>query len=143
MNHGRRSAASAFFNSLLGDSTYLADLPRIRHLLEHLNDVPKEANQRVQEFIKEVGIAIHRYNASSIAKETPFEITIFFCCLSNGLTKQAAEEYARFSAPLNITWSNQAIHVSTFPIFIDELIAERWRESNTDWRTANGERDDV
>ncbi|WP_342736308.1 AIPR family protein [Bradyrhizobium sp. B117] len=129
-------------SELLADSTYLGDLPRIRQLLQHLNEVPKEANQRVQEFIKEVGVAIHRYSATANAKESPFEITIFFCCLANGLTKQAAEEYARFSAPLNITWSNQLIHVSTFPIFIDELIAERWRESNTDWRTANGERDD-
>jgi hypothetical protein len=124
------------------DSKYLSDLPRIDSLLTHLNEVPAEANPKVQDFVKELRSAVHRHSLTAHATEAPFEITIFFCCLAKRFTDQAAEEFGRLAKEKNILWSDQTLHVATIPIMIDDLISERWRESNTDWRTSSGQRDD-
>jgi len=46
------------------------------------------------------------------------------------------------AASRTFIWGDQEIRVSTITIFIDDLIAERWRESNTDRRTSTGEREE-
>ncbi len=103
---------------------------------------PKEANSKVADFLKELRSAVHRHSLTQAA-DTPFEVTIFFCCLARGFTSQGAEEFARISQEKSIEYGNQRIRLSTIPIFLDDLIAERWRESNTDWRTSTNERDNT
>ena len=124
------------------DPKYLADLPRIQNLLTHLNEIPAEANAKVQDFVKELRSSVHRYSLTAHATDAPFEITIFFCCLAKRLTDQADEEFRRLGKDKNIPLGDQTLHVAIIPIMIDDLIAERWRESNTDWRTSSGQRDD-
>ncbi len=63
--------------------------------------------------------------------------------MARGFTSQGAEEFARISQEKSIEYGNQRIRLSTIPIFLDDLIAERWRESNTDWRTSTNERDNT
>jgi hypothetical protein len=77
------------------DSKYLTDLPRIESVLTHLNEVPKQANQRVQDFVKELRSTVHRYSLTTTAREAPFQITIFFCCLASGFTRRAFEQRSR------------------------------------------------
>jgi hypothetical protein len=132
----------SFNADFTADSKILTDLPRIDSLLRHVDDVPSEANARVQDFVKELRNAIHRYGLSTNSSEGAFEITVFFCCLAKDFTKQAKTEFDRISADKEIIAGNYKLHVTTVPILIDELIAERWRESNTDWRTSDGKRDD-
>jgi hypothetical protein len=129
-------------DSFSADSKLLSDLPRIDGLLSNLNNVPNEANAKVRELIKELRSSVHRYSLTPEAKDTPFEVTVFFCCLAKGFTAQALEEFKRHSDEKSITWGGQAIRITTFPVFIDDLIAEDWRESNTDWRTSTGQSDD-
>jgi hypothetical protein len=128
--------------ALAADPSYLTDLPRIETLLTHLDQVPKEANAKVTDFVKELRSAVHRHSLTSHASDIPFEITVFFCCLARGFTDQAAEEFERISQDKSLLYANQRIRIGIIPTFIDDLIAERWRESNTDWRTSTGDRDD-
>lgn len=128
---------------LQADSTYLSDLPRIHQLLAHLDEVPDEANAKVQEFCKELRSSIYRHSLGSSSTEAPYEITLFYCCLAKGLTTQAATEFSRLAADRSVKWGEHTIRLTTVPIFIDDLIAERWRESNIDWKTATGKRDDT
>src|SRR5262249_48342154 len=103
------------------DSKYLSDLPRIENLLTHLNEVPAEANQKVQDFVKELRSAVHRYSLAAHATEAPFEITIFFCCLAKRFTDQAADEFRRLATDKHISWGDHTLHVAIIPIVIDDL----------------------
>jgi hypothetical protein len=124
------------------DSKYLTDIPRIENLLTNLDNIPNEANAKIKDFIKELRSAIHRYSLTTVSKETPFELTVFFCCLAKSLSDQAKVEFDRQAGTKTIDAGGQSIHLTTIPFFIDDLIAERWRESNTDWRTSSGTKDD-
>ena len=106
-----------FNAAFIADSKYLTDLPRIQNILEKLNEAPREANAKVQDYIKELRSAVHRYSLTPQAKEMPFEATIFFCCLANGFTDQASEEFHRMSKNGTIHFADQNIHVTTIPIF--------------------------
>jgi hypothetical protein len=128
--------------NFVADSKYLSDLPRIENLIENLDDVPSAANPKIKEFIKELRSAIHRYNLTRHSNESPFELSVFFCCLAKSFTAQAQIEFQRLSETKVLIAGGQKIRVTVVPFFIDDLIAERWRESNTDWRTSSGKRED-
>jgi hypothetical protein len=127
---------------LLADPKYLTDLPRIDAILADLNNVPPEANAKIKELIKGLRSAVDRYRLTADAAETPFEITVFFCCLAKGFTAQAQSEFEKHAGERKVKWGEQNIRLITIPMFLDDLIAERWRESNTDWRTASGQKND-
>ena len=124
--------------TLKADPTYIVDLPRIAQLLNNLNEIPEDANSKVQTFLKELRSAVYRYSLTEAAKSEPFEITIYFCCLAQGFTSQAEGEFTKYAAIRQATWGEHTLSVSVSARFIDDFIAAEWRESNTDWRNSEG-----
>jgi hypothetical protein len=56
---------------------------------------------------------------------------------------QAQDEYSKLAVERTYQWMNQNINVDTRSVFIDSLLAEGWREENTDWRDAKGAKNDT
>jgi hypothetical protein len=75
--------------------------------------------------------------------ELTYSVCIYFCCLSNGLTSQANKELAHIANTQPIEYGGAKLLVEIIPIFVDDLISARWREVNSEWKTADGKKEDT
>jgi hypothetical protein len=122
--------------------THLTDLSRIQSLLRDLDHVPKEANAKVQANLKELRAAIERHGKAPDALEEPYVIDIYFVVMAASLTAQAQEEFHKIQNIGLVEWGGYKICLRYYPVTLDDLIAEKWRESNADWRTSDGKKDE-
>jgi AIPR protein len=135
--------SSPLDDKLLFGPDLTSDLARLYDLLQNLDDPPSEGNAKVTAFVRDLRAAIHRYSQSEESKSDPYQITVYYCALAGGLTMQAQDEYSKLAVERTYQWMNQNINVDTRSVFIDSLLAEGWREENTDWRDAKGAKNDT
>jgi hypothetical protein len=122
--------------------THLTDLVRIQTLLQDLDHVPKQANAKVQASLKELRGAIERHGKAPDAFEHPYVIDIYFVVMAASLTAQAQEEFDKIQKTQLIKWGGYEISLRYYPVTLDDLMAEKWRESNADWRTSEGKKEE-
>lgn len=116
----------------------LADLSRIFSLLKSPDAPPDMANTKVRHFLQKFRSVINRQTLDTEQPQKSFRVLVNFVALAQGFTKQAADEYKRIVANNEFTVHGVRIDVQYRAIFIDDLIKERWREKNSDWRDAKG-----
>lgn len=121
--------------------TYLSDLRRISDLLKNLDNPPKEANTKVRTGLKALRAAVDRYTKANTSSE-PYQVDIYFVVMASSLTSQAQDEFSRFQSANRVTWGDAVIALNYYPVTLDDLLAEKWRESNSDWRTSSGTKDE-
>jgi hypothetical protein len=119
--------------------TLLSDLSRIQSLLRE-DHVPKEANARVQAGLKALRTAIERHGKGVDVRADPYVIDIYLVVMAASLTSQANEEFQKLQKLRLFKWGDYPIVVHYYPIMLDDLLAEKWRESNADWCTSSGKR---
>ena len=120
---------------------YLSDLRRISDLLKNLDNPPKEANTKVRTGLKALRAAIDRYTKANTSSE-PYQVDIYFVVMASALSSQAQDEFSRFQSANRVTWGDAVIALNYYPVTLDDLLAEKWRESNSDWRTSSGTKDE-
>lgn len=122
----------------------LADLYRIFSLIKSPDKPPQEANPKVRAFLQKFRSVIHRQTVDTVNPAKPYRVLVNFVALAKGLTKQAIEEYRQITENHAFQINEVPVEVQYRKLFIDDLIAERWRETNADWRDRNGiKRDEV
>ncbi len=75
----------------------LGDLSRIKSVLHDLDQIPKEANSRVQAALKKLRAAIERHNKSSSTDLELYAIDVYFVVMACMLTDQAEEEFKKIA----------------------------------------------
>src|SRR5262249_28991108 len=120
----------------------LSDLSRIQTVLRDPDRVPKEANAKVQTSLKELRSSIDRHGKAPDAIEDPYVIDIYFVVMAASLTAQASEEFHKIQSLDLIKWGNYNISLRYYPVTLDDLMAEKWRESTADWRTSDGKKEE-
>jgi hypothetical protein len=137
------------------DPSLLADVRRIIEFFRTLETPSAIGNKKVQQFRNEViselaGIRDARDALAEGGGELleaklaePFQITINLVGLFDGLSAQAAEELERIRSE-NVVMSVHGVDVlceiNTY--FIDDLIGEKWKKSNAEWRDHTGKQDE-
>jgi hypothetical protein len=136
------------------DASYLADLRRIVEVLQHLDKLPKDANKQATEALTNLRNSVNRRallpvaNAlngeTTSASEPGYKIAIYFLGLARGFTAQAETELQRIEALSQIQFGRVRIEISVMPVFIDDLLSEKWQQRNVEWRNKQGnKRDEV
>ena len=69
-----------------------------------------------------------------------YKITVYFLGLAKGFTPQAEAEFAKITAMPPIMSGRVKIEVSVIPVFIDDLLSEKWQQRNVDWRDREGKK---
>ena len=105
--------------------------------------LPKEANTKVQFELKELRATIDRYYKAPENRNNPYNVDIFFVSLAGGFTSQGDEEFRALEKNSSVEWGANRILLSYFPVMLEDILADKWRETNADWRTSDGKKDDA
>lgn len=135
-----------------GGSELLSDIHRIINLL-NVDELPEgTSNASLRRFINSLRTHVRMHSAADeIQKENhepPIDgtllINIKLVALTNGLTRQAAEELDKLRKANDIikVFGVDALLDVTL-VTLNELLTTRWRESNTDWKDINGQKSDT
>lgn len=135
------------------DASYLADLRRILEVLKDLDHLPREANKAVSEALVNMRNEITRkallpaalLDSSGNESNSPeYKVNVYFVGLARDFTSQGREEFQRLEGVARIDYGPIIISVSIYPIFIDDILSEKWQQRNVDWKNRSGKkRDDV
>ena len=117
------------FSRKLGPS-HITDLPRIRSLFENLDNFPKKINARLKQAL--IDIKHHLRSRSKTKRSDPFHVTVYFCGQAAALTKAAKAEFSQMD-DRPIAYGDIDIEIAYLPVFLDELLDAKWRQSNTKW----------
>ena len=134
-----------------GGSDLIGDIARLIDLLASDGLPGGTANSATRQFLSRLGAHVRIYaEAEEIARENsaneapaPILITIRLVTLTNGLTRQAREEFDQLKRQrdvIPVMGTNALLEIEL--ISIDELISRRWREQNTEWRDASGHKNE-
>src|SRR4051812_30890207 len=145
------------------DAGYLGDLRRIIATLQHLENLPKDANKKVLEALTSMRNEVNRralilrsrgeadLTADPDSTKIPdrrdveqpeYKITVYFLGLAKGFTSQAEAEFARLTDMPAIMSGRVRVEVSVIPVFIDDLLSEKWQQRNVDWKDREGKKRD-
>ncbi len=107
----------------------ITDLPRIRNLFSSLNNIPSNMKALLKRAIVELKSTIL---GGSVKNGEEYPITVYFCFLGKGFTKASESEFHNLDLS-PIEYGGRRIKVSYIPVFISDLVQEKWRETNTKW----------
>ena len=120
----------------LADPRSLTDLPRIRNLLSSLDSIPSNMKVSLKKAVVEMKATIL---GSASAGDEPFKVTIYFCFMGKGFTPAAAAEFGNLDST-RIAYGGRAIELTYIPVFLDDLVEEKWKETNNRWANKRNER---
>jgi AIPR protein len=139
------------------DASYLDPIRRTLEVLQNLDALPPEANKPVTEALSSLRNEINRralilaaegYDAGADdtivlaaerTKEIPeYKVSIYFLGLARGFTLQAESEFDRLAVCKQIIYGRVHLDISIIPVFIDDLLAEKWQQRNVDWKDRQG-----
>ena len=145
------------------DATYLGDLRRIISVIQNLENLPEEANKKVTSALTSMRNEVNRralalnpqtediipildnelsLQVTSVSQNaTPiYKISIYFLGLAHSFTSQAQAEFDSLTNVPLIMSGRVKIEVSIIPVFIDDLLSEKWQQRNTDWKDREGKK---
>jgi hypothetical protein len=130
------------------DAGYLGDIRRILEVLGSLDPLPREGNRAVIEALTSMRNEINRKALVPVRAEEEdapeYRISIYFLGLARGFTPQAQTEFARLETQPSVRYGRVQLVISVYPVFIDDLLSEKWKQRNVDWRDKGGrKRDDI
>jgi len=128
----------------------IGDLHRILSVLDNLNAIPDAANTKLRKGLEELRVQISRagraidpddvHPAMQSDGEPAYLITIIFVALAQSLSAQADEEFANLSSRTVVQFGGIPIGVRFQVKLVDELISERWRKENEQWKDRSGKK---
>ena len=124
------------FGKTIGWS-HATDLPRIRSLFEHLDSPQLNVNVSLRRAIADLRHSL-RVHAES-GKPDPFHVTVYFCALADRFTEAGRAEFDRLDV-VPIPYGDTAIAISYSPVFLPDLLDEKWRQTNNRWRNQKNQK---
>jgi len=121
---------------------HLTDLPRIVNILKTLDGEFKSPNASVSEFLNRLRYNIRRYYDSPVKHDESYTISIYLAVLASSFTEQAEDEFDRQCEESILHLTRYPLKLSYKTVLIDDLINEKWRSTNTEWRDINGKKRD-
>lgn len=114
----------------------VSDLRRILELLK-LDQLPEEANLKVKRLLREWKIEVNK--KALVEEPEPVNANIYLVIFAESLTDQAQEEFNAFkSQNVSFVIRNVRIEVNIHLRTINELIDNKWRQLNQDWKDKSG-----
>jgi len=124
------------FDKRLGPET-ITDLPRIRSVLASLDEPPTKVNAKLKRVLGDLKFVLR--SASQVHQTDKFNITVYFCAQGAGLTSATEIEFKKLDTS-DLIFEERALTISYIPVFFDDLLEAKWRETNTKWRNRNNEK---
>ena len=118
-------------------SNYIADVPRIRSLFENLEALPPKMNSKVRRALTDIRHSLHSRNETK--KDEPLNVSVYFCAQAAGFTESAEVEFERSDSSAIAYGDGVRILITYIPVFLNELLDCKWRQSNTKWRNRKNE----
>ena len=136
-------------NSMSPDK--LSDLHRILTVLEDLESIPENANSILRKGLEELRVQLYRAGRAIEAEELDaqgpnstsapvYTIIIVFVAFAKRLSAQAIEEYDKLINKKKIILGNIRVDIRFQIKLLDDLIGERWRKENENWRDKGGKK---
>ena len=129
----------------LAGTSDITDIPRIRGVISDLDKLPPKIKANLRRLLVELKSAIllpvsanHRENPESPAPD-PFQVTVYFCYLGKEFTAAAGAEFDKFDSSI-VDYGGRQIQFTFIPVFIKDLIHEKWKQVNTRWLNRRNER---
>ena len=120
----------------------LKDIPRIASYITEINEPAKKQNKQVQRFQKRVLSKLRQISENNQSSAENDEIFTFKICLlvgSGGLTTQAQEEFDNYKKMFDVIEAGGVECLVDFELVtLKEILAERWKTRNSEWRTKSG-----
>jgi hypothetical protein len=121
-------------------------------VVQHLEKLPQDANKQATEALTNLRNAVNRRallpvavtseSEAGLAAGPGYKIAVYFLGLAGGFTPQAATEFERIGATPQIQSGRVRIEISVMPVFIDDLLSEKWQQRNVERRNKQGNRRD-
>jgi hypothetical protein len=135
-----------FDTSAKAGPEFLADVRRILEFFETIEEPKHVGNRALQTFRKEVISEMAGMRQTDAPKSThnkDFQITINLVCLYQSFTPLAAEEFHDIQRKHEIiTVHGVDVLCQINAVMIDELIAEKWKQSNIEWKDNKGKKEE-
>ena len=130
-----------------GSSDYISDVSRVISLLtstsaiENANVSLKRFMSRLQAYLRTQSEAEALEHGDQSPTDTVPLIQLKLVTLSDGLTKQATEELAKIKSQNDvIKISGVDVILEIENITLNDLLAQRWRLTNTQWKDVTGKK---
>ena len=118
----------------LAGPSHITDIPRIISILEHLDGDNSNLKLSLKHEIAEMKQEIRTTSEIPTRfKAEPYRITIDFCFQGKGFTPAGQSEFDKLQHKI-INYAGREIEVKVKPIFLQDLIAKKWSETNTKWK---------
>ena len=125
-------------NDSLGPKT-LDDIRRIRDYLSSIGN-PQKQNNAIAQFQQRVSSRVQQLK--DINEQRRFSFTIRLLIGAKGLTEQARSEWEDLSKQDTISIDEMSCPITFELITIDDVLAEKWKETNTGWEDQHGNQKD-
>ena len=116
---------------------YINDLPRIRSLFENLDGLPPQMNPHVKRSLMD--LRHHLHSLSESQRREPFHVTVHLCVQAAGFTDTASTEFERLNKT-PIVYGDVEIVFTYHPVFLNDLLAAKWNQANTQWRNRKNQK---
>jgi len=123
------------------DKTGVIDLQRIVSYLLDEKEIPVKVNKKLHYFRQQWESAINRKKLSS-DNISPLQVSLLLVLFGEGLTEPALREYDSFLNTISKPYQYREVPIEFRARFLDinQILDERWKEDNREWRDRSDKR---
>jgi len=117
---------------------HLTDIPRILNTLKAIDGEVTRANKSLEGFLNRIRHNMRRYYESPVKHDEYYGVSIYLAVLASSFTPQAKDEFDRQCEEQLLYLKQGRLKLSYNAVLIDDLINEKWKSTNTEWKDSNG-----
>jgi len=121
---------------------HVSDLRRILELLRNLDNIPPTANASTTKFLQSLRSSVARFSNDPKTARTRFPIQVTLASNARKMTPQVDSELRGIESDCEQAFEGGAFQVTVSTLLQEDIIEERWREQNSDWRDKKGNKRD-
>ncbi|WP_457938828.1 AIPR family protein [Mesorhizobium sp. 10J20-29] len=121
----------------------ISDIKRIVDRLESEDPIPEGINNKAKQFLIEYHSLVSRVREIEDPSDRKISVNITLAALAGKTTQQAAVHWKEITQRDLITVSEVPISLNFESYLIPNLVEDKWRENNTQWRDKDGNNRDT
>lgn len=121
----------------------IADIARVIDRLADTDSQNLDCNAQVRDFIHRYHSLLSKTKDERQSEDDFVSVKVMLCALAGDLTPQARRQLDDLKQRATFKANDVEVRVSVDLYMIDDLVQEKWREENTEWRDRDGKKRDV